>query len=671
MAEGFHSVADKKTLENVLDLARKHEDAPKTADGTLDRGFVNFAGQLVRFATGEDLHWDKPDGLLDRILANWVAGDQRVIGKPSIKLHVRQSDYDWRSTRLVLCIVTDDKPFLVDSISSMLADAGKPVSFFNNAVVETGRDKKGKRDPNGIPIRESLIIAEMDPPIDEEEIELLTNELTAVLEDVSCAVDDWEPMRARLGTCIAQLERARPTNVDREDLREAISFLKWLWDNRFAFLGVRRYSYKKIDGHSEFAHNPDDDLGILRDQSRRILKSTFAYDGTLSPAVADFMESNEPLIVAKANARSTVHRRTYMDYVGIKTYSVDGKVIGEERFVGLFTAEAYNRPATDIPLLNRKVDEVIAGAEFAPGGHNEKAIANILETYPRDEIFQSDVETLRETALGILRLYKRPRTKLFLRRDRFDRFVSALVFISRDRFSSEVRESVGNVLAKAFDGRVSAFYPYFGDAALVRVHFIIGMDPGAPEGPSITELTRQIRAITRNWSDDLLDEMRIQNNGVLPQGLFSKYENAFDVGYLSRTTASEALIDIAQLESLRNTRLTQRVFRKAGRSDNCINLKLYSANAPLPLSDMIPRIENLGLKILREDGSQVKGDDGTEYWIHDFYTSSKNNSPIDVDQVGRLLEAALQAVVSEQSEDDGFNALVLSLIHISEPTRPY
>jgi len=658
MAEGFHSVADIKTLEQVLTLALRHAETPKQNDGTLDPSFNNFASQLVRFATGEDQYWDEPEALLSRIIENWQTGETRQMGKPIIQLRVRD-DGDWRAKRLVLTIVTDDKPFLVDSVSAMLADAGKPVSFFNNAVVETNRNDNGKRELGGATVRESLILAEMDPPIDDEEIELLHKELTEVLKDVHGAVEDWEPMRARLGSCIAQLERARPNHVNRDDLREAVKFLKWLWDNRFAFLGVRRYSYHKSESTSEFHHNPDDDLGILRDQSRRILKSTFTQDGTLSPAVADFMDSNEPIIVAKANARSTVHRRTYMDYVGVKTYSVDGKVIGEERFVGLFTSEAYNRPASDIPLLNKKIDEVIQGAEFAPGGHNEKAIVNILETFPRDEMFQTDVETMRETALGILRLYKRPRTKLFLRRDRFDRFVSAIVFVPRDRFSSETRQGIGDVLARAYNGRVSAFYPYFGDASLIRVHFIIGMDPGAPEGPSTTELTRQIRKITKSWADDLLDEMRMQNDGTTRHSLFTKYENAFDAGYLHRTTPGEAIIDIECLEKLDITQITQRVFRKAGSRANTLNLKIYSAGKPLALSEMIPRIENLGLKILREESAQVCTDDGHELWIHNFHTAGPENLTINIDEIGPLVEDAINAIITGETEDDRFNSLVV------------
>jgi len=658
--EGFQSQNDEATLGQVLALAKTKKIGEFDAKGDPSPAFASYVTQLVRFATGEDSIWDEPQSLLDRAASIWKTGDKRAPGAHVINLHLQKAS-DWRQSRLVLDIITDDRPFLVDSISATLADAGKPLSFFSNAVVDCHRDEKGKRvSEGGVATRESMIHAEMDPPIDDAEISRLEDELQRVLADVAAAVADWEQMRARLGACIAQLERARPDGVAREEQREAVEFLKWLWDNRFAFLGVRHYRYGKEGGKVLFEHDPSADLGILRDASRRILKMTYTEAGHLSPAVEEFMASGEPILVAKANAKSLVHRRAYMDYVGVKTYSVDGKVTGEERFVGLFTSEAYNRPASDIPLLRAKVRNVVEGAGFIPGGHNEKAIINILETYPRDEMFQNDVATLRESALGILRLYKRPRVKLFMRRDRFDRFISALVFVPREKFSSDVRESIGELLAKTYEGRVSAFYPFFGDAALVRVHFIIGLNPGAPEGPGIPELTRAIRALCREWNDELIDALRSANEGATPQGLFAKYEKAFDAGYRERNSAEEALIDIAAMEGLGAQNLIPRVYRAPGDGPSSIAIKLYLRGGPMRLSALIPTLENLGLSVIHEADYQVRTPGGGEFWIHDFHTEEKSGQAIDVAAVKNLLEDAILAVLDGRCEDDAFNALVVN-----------
>jgi glutamate dehydrogenase len=658
MLEGFHSAADQATLDKALSIAHGSAETPKSADGALDPAFESFLSQLVRYATGEDRHWDEPQSLVERALQSWRATAARKRGEPAIALRIQKSK-DWRETRLTLDIATDDMPFIVDSVTAALTELGKIGSFFVNAVVSVGRDAKGARSSKAEAAPESMIHVEMDPPVDDGEIEMIENEIANVLADTALAVADFEAMRSRLAADIAQLERVSAHAARREDHQEAIEFLKKLWDNKFTFLGVRRYRYSEKD--SAFSHDAAADLGILRDNARRVLKTTWSSEGELSPAVRAFMQSDETLIITKANARSTVHRRVHMDYIGIKTFDQSGRVNGEDRFVGLLTSDIYNRPATDLPILRTKVKKVVEGAGFRPGGHNAKALTHILETFPRDEMLQSDIETLSETALGVLRLYKRPRAKIFLRRDRFERFVSAIVFVPRDRFSSSVREQIGEILARAYDGHVAAFNPHFGDAALVRVHFIIGIAPGAPVGPGVAELTRQIRAVTQNWSDRLLGAMREQNEGATPQGLFQRYENAFDAGYKERISAREALDDIAIIETMGSDTVRERVFRRAGAAENAVRLKLYRRGEPLPLSDLIPRIEHLGLRVLAEDGGPVspQGNAGAPIHIHDFSTVEQNGRAVDIDAVKKTLADAFAAVIDGKTEDDGFNALVV------------
>ncbi len=662
MADGFHSTADTKTLKKVLDLARGNKNAPTLKSGALVPAFEQYLEQLVRFATGEDRYWNEPASLLTRAIEAWKATEKRKRGEPTVNFRLHKGG-DWRETRLVLEIAADDMPFIVDSVTSALAEAGKPVSFFINAVVNVVRDAKGLRvdDGGGKPVAESMIHAEMDPPVEEGEIAELEAEIRLVLADVAIAVADFDQMRARMKAALEQLERTKPKGVDKETLVESVEFLKKLWESKFTFLGARRYVFAAKGGKKSFARDAAGDLGILKDSERRILKTTFSDEGELSPSVAAFMASNEPLIITKANARSTVHRRVHMDYIGVKTYDDAGKVTGEERFVGLLTSDMYNRPASDIPILRVKEKKAVEAAGFRAGGHNAKALVHILETFPRDEMFQSDVDTLMETALGILRLFKRPRTKLFLRRDRFDRFISALVYVPRDRFSSTVRMGIGDVLAEAFDGYVAAVNPHFGEASLVRVHFIVAIAPGAPEGPGIAELTRRIREITRNWSDGLLDAMREAHEGATPIGLYKRWEYAFDAAYRERTEPAEALDDIAVIESMGEKRSALRAFRRADAAESEINIKLYRRNDPLRLSDLIPPIEHLGLNVVQESGAAVRpGDSDAAFWIHNFRAEDKNGRAIDAAAVKKLVEDAFGAVLDGRTEDDGFNALVVS-----------
>lgn len=662
MPDGFLTDEDGQILEQVISLAQKKKIGDHDDSGAPSPAFRSYLEQLVLYATGEDKIWSEPQSLLDRAAQAWKHSQTRKTDESKISLRIEKGK-KWTDSRLVLDITTDDRPFLVDSISAALADAGRPVTFFSNAVVSVSRGPTGKREQGGANLRESMIHVEMEPPVSESEVDALRKEIDTVLEDVAIAVADWEAMRARLATCIAQLERSRLPGVKVDEQREAVQFLKWLWDNRFAFLGVRRFNYVEEKGVPNLIPDQNKDLGILTAPGRSVLKSTFQPDGKLTPAVAAFLDSKEPIIIAKSSSKSLTHRRAFMDYVAVKNYSVDGEPVGEDLFVGLFTAEAYNRPVTDIPLIRAKVDKVLETTAFTPGGHNEKALINILESYPRDELFQIDVDTLCETCLGILRLFKRPRVKLFLRRDRFDRFISALLYVPRDRFNSDIRERAGNLLAETFKGRVMSFSPSFGDAALVRVHFVIGIDQGAPEGPGITELTRQVREICRTWSDGLLEAMREAHDGRAPEALFEKYENAFGAGYRESTPAAETLEDIAALERLDDAPLVVRAYRDAGDSDATVRLKIYKRGAPMALSKLIPTIEYLGLGVLQEASHKVTpfgetSDDAL--WIHDFYTEHGRGEKIALNDVKETFEETILAVLEGRTEDDGFNELVLT-----------
>ncbi len=662
MPEGFITDIDSQILDRVIALAQKKKIGAVDDAGALTPAFKSYLEQLVLYATGEDQNWNEPQSLLNRAAAAWKHGATRKAGESKVSLRIEDGK-SWSDRRMVLDIVTDDKPFLVDSISAALADAGKPVSFFSNAVVAVPRGPTGKRETDGhAAMRESMIHVEMDPPVIDNELEALHDEINAVLSDVAVAVEDWEPMRARLGSCIAQLERSRLPGVRADEQREAVQFLKWLWDNRFAFLGVRHFNKAGEDDHLQLEVDSDKDLGILRMPGRNVLMSTFQPDGDLSPAVASFLASREPILIAKSSSKSLTHRRAYMDYVAVKSFAPDGTAIGEELFVGLFTAEAYTRPASDIPLIRAKLNAVLEQTAFSPGGHNEKALINILESYPRDELFQVDVDTLTETALGILRLYKRPRVKLFLRRDRFDRFISALLYVPRDRFNSDVRERAADLLADSFDGKVMSFAPFFGDAALVRVHFIIGITPGAPEGPGLAELTRQIREICRTWSDGLLEAMREAHDGATPASLYAKYEQAFDAGYRERTPPEETLADIAALEKLEAEPMVVRAYRKHGDGEKAVRIKIYKSGEPMSLSKLIPTIENLGLSVLQEASHEVSpfGQSQKTYWIHDFNTELSSGQPVTLNDVKEAFEETILAVFEGRTEDDGFNELVLT-----------
>src|SRR5690606_20955770 len=365
-----------------------------------------------------------------------------------------------------------------------------------------------------------------------------------------------------------------------------------------------------------------------------------------------------------ANLRSRVHRRAYMDYVGVKRYGPDGKPSGETRFVGLFTAEAYDRAASDVPLLRRKVRNALTRADKAPGSHSYKRLRNILENYPRDELFQMSEDELLSISLGVMHLFDRPRVKLFTRKDPFDRFVSVLVYVPRERFAADVRERIGRILAEAWGGRVSAWYPQLTDAPLVRVHYIIGVTPGAHPEPDLGELEAAVAETSRTWVDRF--EAAARAAGVAEAGigaLTSKWANAFPAGYRVRYDADEALTDLGEIDALpadpESRAVVVRAFRSPADTPLQFRCKLYSRGASVPLSDVLPILADMGLKTLEEFGQAIRPSGDAPIHVHEFLLEDPRGETLVFSDVKDPFESAFAAVWSGQTESDGFNRLVL------------
>ncbi|MFW6413312.1 MAG: NAD-glutamate dehydrogenase, partial [Oceanicaulis sp.] len=496
------SVAYAFDRDAFLAAAREHFEKEFGGPGADAESFLL---QVWGDALAEDMTTLDLDDAVRLAAEFWAFGQQRGSDRTLIRVRSAQGADGRDLGRDVLEIVGRDRPFLVDSVMGEISSWGLDVLAMFHPVVQVRRDEEGERvDSGGRCIFESMIQVHLDA-LTPEMREQLKEGVKATLDDVRDSVDDWTDMRAQMDEAIEHIEKAN-TPCSREELDEALSFLRWLRDNHFAFLGSRVYRFA-VDADGQLERKEPDvyeetGRGVLRDPAVNVLRKS-DEPLLLTPAIEAYMRAPSPVIVAKANLKSRVHRRVYMDYIGVKRYREDGAVVGEVRFVGLFTAEAYDQMAREVPLIRRKVRRVLEKAAKQPGSHSAKKLQNIVENYPRDELFQTDEADLLQIGLGILHLYDRPRTKLFLRRDQFDRFVSCLLFVPRDRYSSKVREQAGDLIRKAFDGRLSAFYPSFGDGPLARVHFIIGLDPFEHPEPDPDGLEREISKLTRTWEDEL------------------------------------------------------------------------------------------------------------------------------------------------------------------------
>jgi glutamate dehydrogenase len=639
--------------------ASLHPSGPACDFGTLSSAFATALGVDAarlgeperRFLqqVHEDCAAEEMPGAGDTDVGSAVAElwrfGQDANGEPLVRMR------RWLG-RDLLEIVQDDKPFLVDSIMGEVAEGGYSVKAMFHPVVEVG----GRR--------RSLIQVHLDP-VGEDRIEALTAAIKAVLADVRLAVDDFAAMQALMHRAIAELAEAKIPASD-EEREECLAFLRWLEGERFVFLGARIYDYPRTaDGGyaaEEPLDKPEGSLGVLRDDERFVLRRA-NEPAILSTQLRRYLETDAPLIVAKSNLRSKVHRRGYMDYVGIKRYGPDGRPCGEVRFVGLFTAEAYEAGVREVPLIRRKAARVMAQANVVPGGHNEKRLRNIIETYPRDELFQMTEAELLATATGILHLYDRPRVRLFTRRDPFDRFVSVLFFVPRERYDSGVRQRAGAILAEAFGGRVSAYYPVFSDAPLARVHFIIGVSPGAHKEPNIAEVEATLAETARTWEDRFESAVR---GGGAPAGkvaeTLTRYLRAFSPGYRARYSATEALTDLAIVEALKpDDTVRVRAYRLESDAAIHFRFKLYRPGGAAPLADVLPILEHMGLKAIIEEGFPISPDDRPPVWVHEFLIEDKAGEHLVFADVAAAFESAFVAVWTGQTESDGFNRLVLEL----------
>lgn len=651
------------SAEEFLELAQGPTGKPLQTKGKLSHTVTRFLRGVQEGAVADDLDELQAPDILAMATGLWEFGTIRKPGETLVRIvrgkHANGSD----TGRDLLEIITGDKPFLVDSVMGELARNGIQSQAMFHPVIDLGRADDGPRDDTAPAIRESLIQVHM-PRLDNRMKKTLLKELKATLEDVSAAVSDWMAMRDEMNRAIEELFHA-PSSAPEEEVAECIEFLRWIRDEHFAFLGSRQYVFPTDDDGQLLPEEPEPvagtSNGILRNPDTVVLRRG-SEPTLLAKEAQEFLNQPTPLIVAKSNLRSRVHRQVYMDYIGVKRWNDDGKVIGETRFVGLFTAEAYDRMARDVPLIRRKVRRVLVRAQSGPGSHNAKKLQNIVENYPRDELFQITEEQLLEFSKGILHLHERPRPKLFVRRDQFDRFASIFVFCPRERYNTDMRERIGEMLRKAYGGRLSAYYPHFGEGPLARVHFIIGLDPHNHPEPDLDDLEHQIVEMARSWHDRVVARAL---EAEVPTPVLDRlpvYRGAFTAGYREDFTARQAVKDISKMEQLSaENDLVVHVYRLTSDAPDMLRLKLYRQDEAMPLSGIMPMLEEMGLDVHSEASFPIRRKREPIVWVHSFETTWKAGRELDMTKVRKPLEEALAAIYNGYSENDGFNRLILSL----------
>ncbi|MFC5387299.1 NAD-glutamate dehydrogenase [Aquamicrobium segne] len=561
----------------------------------------------------------------------------------------------------VITIINDNMPFLFDSIIGEINEVVGEAWFVTHPVLNVQYAQSGEIEvldevggaENGEGKNRLSLIQVHVGRLSDEEAATLEHRLVRILGQVRSAVQDWKPMLARLDQAIVGFSRL-PGGLSQDAAAEAVAFLEWLRDDNFTFLGMREYTYSgsKEQGELELADTAG--LGILTDPDVLVLRRG-TESVTTTPEIRAFLHGPEPLIVTKANAKSFVHRRIYLDYVGIKTYRPDGSLAGELRIVGLFTSAAYTRSVMTVPYLRSKVEAVIEKSGFDPHDHAGKALLNVLENYPRDELFQISVPLLQKYSGVVLALMDRPRVRALVRVDQFDRFVSVIVFVPRDRYDADSRQKIGDYLAGVFDGRLSAYYPAFPEGGLARIHFIIGRSDSKTPVVETAEIEAQVRAIVRSWEDALRE-------AAGPQGIdaqIAEIAARFPQSYRNSFSAQTAIADAERIVQLSaNNPIVIDYYRDNLQTLQQTSLRIYHYGSPVALSQRVPILENLGFRVISERTFEVKDENSDNIFLHDMELENAYGGAVDLADGGALFDDAFLSVWHGEMDNDGYNALV-------------
>ncbi|ALG67762.1 NAD-glutamate dehydrogenase [Beggiatoa leptomitoformis] len=632
-----------------------------------------FTEYFFNFLTPEDvLERASLIDLYGAVVSYWQFSRQRQHDEVKIRVFNPQFEQDgWQSPHTIISILTRDRPFLVDSVQMALTRLNMTIHLIAHPILRVERDKQGNlqalyslsphQEEGCSDCYESIMHIEIDRHTDLIQLEKIQQSIASVLQTLKSAVDDWEVMKTQMSVLIEELTTTPPVGIAREEVTEATAFLAWLQADRFTFLGYREYKLVKRDGEDELRVVAGSGLGILREESA-VERSSKGFT-ELPPALRQLARQPQLLLLTKANSRSTIHRASYMDYIGVKRFNEQGEVIGERRFVGLYTATLYHLSTAHIPFLQRKVQQVVTHAGYRPNSHQQRKLLTILETYPRDELLQMDATELFQIVTGILKLQERQRVRLFVRPDTYRRFYSCLVFAPRDRYDSAVRERMQAVLLKTFQGNSIDSTVNLSESALAQVHLVVHTDSNTIPRYDVKEIETQLVDIISGW-EDVLNTMVLEMYGE-EKGtqLFRRYRAAFPSAYREHFNPRHAAHDAEKLERLRaGEPLVMHLYKPLEALDNSLRFKLFHLDKHISLSDVLPMLENMGVKVISEDAYEIHlAAEPTQptMWIQDFGLTHMPSVTIDIKQLNQAFQETFKRVWQGDIENDGFNRLVL------------
>ncbi|MCK5121666.1 MAG: NAD-glutamate dehydrogenase, partial [Methylococcales bacterium] len=625
---------------------------------------VEFARQYYQSVVFDEYEKIVIEDLYGAVLSHWnlaleLSGDQKInVYNPTLE------DHGWQSKHTIIEIVVKDMPFLLQSLCMEVNRHGFTNHLVLHPVYSIKRNDHGQflsllERTEDNTFDECLVHLEIDRQSDPLVITTLEKCLSGVLTDVRASTEDWQSCLNQMETVISELKQAAE---NKQQFSEEINFLQWLHDNHFVFLAYREYEIIKTEKFLGFKAIEGTGLGVLRDSIAKIPEQ---HEGVF-PLTEDtyrVINTKVPLMITKATSKATVHRPVFMDYIGIKQYDLQGEVVGEKRFLGLYSSTAYSCLLTEIPMVSTKIKQLQDKFAYQHNSHKARVLFFTLQSLPRDEIFQADYASLLDFTEGMLQLQQRQRVRVFVRQDVYGHFASLLIFVPRERYHTETRKKIQRILLEIFDAKNIEFSVQLSESILARLHFIIHSAGGCCVDYDVREIEEKIIHALADWSDDLKDVLHDMHGEAKGNQLFNAYSEGFSAAYREDVSCRTALLDIGKVEYLISSQSAAESLLysplTAVEKKN-LRFKLFS-KGQASLSKSLPMLENMGVKVCDERPYEIRKKDCKDvFWMHDFgLILDIDTKLLNLKNLKPLFEETFELCWYGKIENDGFNQLVL------------
>ncbi|MEX1033664.1 MAG: NAD-glutamate dehydrogenase [Cellvibrionaceae bacterium] len=636
--------------------------------GKVPDHFPRFVDQYFHLYPLEELVGRQWNDIFGCVYQWWQFIQRHQVSRAKIKVfNPNLEEHGWLSGHTAVVILQRDMPFLVDSVRMEINRRNIAIHTVKSTILSIRRDSDhrlvalngNQRFADREFAKEALLFLEINLHTDERELSDIAQGLESVLKEVETAVDAYPVLLEQARVAVDNLSRAEQS-MDADLVGRGQEFLRWMIEGYYTFLGYREYDIERRDGGQVLVEN------VRMRKGTTALSKAPAQELALDhkvPGVNQFYSASRLLNFAKASERSRVHRAAYPDYVIVKRFDEQGNLCGESRFVGLYTSPVYYRTPTIIPIIRDKIRYVMEKSGWDPNSHDGKMLTQVLETFPRDELFQSTAEELYEVAVKVAQINERYRVRLFMRRGPYGKFVSCLIYVPRDLFSTAIRLKIQDIIGDVVGATEHEFTTYFSESILARVHLVFKVDPDKAKPYDVSKLEQRIISVIRSWEDHLFDSL-IENLGEeTGSRFFNQFKDAFPPGYREHYDARTAVYDIQTFMGLRSADdIALSFYQPVGAAERFVRFKIFSLDKSLELSDVIPVLENLGLRVIGEHPFKIKrtmeGEPHT-VWLHDFELQYDLPVVIDVQAARIHFQEAFAAVWHGQADSDEFNRLVL------------